>query len=43
MKLRELMRITKRMEELGIDPETTTVEDIWYMVASFRKNKVRAC
>ena len=38
MRLTELMIITKRMAELGIDPATTTVNDIWYMVATFKKN-----
>lgn len=38
MRLTELMIITKRMAELGIDPATTTVNDIWEMVATFKKN-----
>lgn len=38
MRLTELMIITKKMTELGIDPATTTVNDIWYMVVTFKKN-----
>lgn len=38
MKLSELLKVTKRMAELGIDPATTTVNDIWYMVVTFKKN-----
>ena len=37
MRLSELKKITKRMLELGIDPATTTVNDIWYMVVTFKK------
>lgn len=38
MRLTELMIITKRMAELGIDPATTTVNDIWEIVVTFKKN-----
>lgn len=38
MRLSELKKIVKRMAELGIDPATTTVNDIWYMIATFKKN-----
>lgn len=38
MRLSELKKIVKRMQELGIDPATTTVNDIWEMVVTFKKN-----
>lgn len=38
MRLSELKRVIKRMSELGIDPATTTVQDIYKIVATFKKN-----
>lgn len=40
MRLSELKRITKRMQELGIDPATTTVNDIWYMILTFKRGQI---
>lgn len=40
MRLTELMIITKRMAELGIDPATTTVNDIWYIILTFKRGKI---
>ena len=40
MRLTELMLITKRMAELGIDPATTTVNDIWEMVRKFKGGQI---
>lgn len=36
MRLSELKRVIKRMLELGIDPATTTVNDIYEIVATFK-------
>lgn len=38
MRLSELERVIKRMREIGLSPETTTVEDIYKIVANFKKN-----
>lgn len=37
MKLAELKKVIKRMEEIGIDPKTTTVSDIYAIVAKFKR------
>ena len=36
MRLSELKKVIKRMSELGIDPTTTTVQDIYEIVATFK-------
>lgn len=36
MRLSELKRVIKRMSELGIDPATTTFQDIYEIVATFK-------
>lgn len=40
MRLTELMIITKRMAELGFDPATTTVNDIWEIVRKFKGGQI---
>ena len=38
MRLTELKKVIKKMLEVGIDPATTTVADIYKIVATFKKN-----
>ena len=40
MKLSELLKVTKKMAELGIDPATTTVNDIWEIVRKFKGGQI---
>lgn len=40
MRLSELERVIKRMAELGIDPATTTVNDIWEIVRRFKGGQI---
>lgn len=40
MRLSELKAITKRMREIGLSPETTTVNDIWGIVRKFRGGQI---
>lgn len=40
MRLSELKRVIKRMSELGIDPATTTVNDIWEIVVTFKRGQI---
>ena len=43
MRLSELKAITRRMREIGLSPETMTVEDVWEMLITFRKEGAKTC